>query len=58
MAEQLACPTALAGERVDRVVALLTGWSRGEVQALVEAGAVLVDGGARDEEPPARGRRA
>jgi 23S rRNA pseudouridine1911/1915/1917 synthase len=44
MAEQLAVPEALAGERVDRAVALLTGWTRSEVQALVEAGAVLVDG--------------
>jgi 23S rRNA pseudouridine1911/1915/1917 synthase len=40
----LGVPEALAGERVDRAVALLTGWSRGEVQALVEAGAVLVGG--------------
>lgn len=44
MAEQLAVPESLAGERVDRAVALLTGWTRREVQALVEAGAVLVDG--------------
>ncbi len=35
---------SLAGERLDRAVALLTGWSRAEVQALVRAGAVLVDG--------------
>ncbi len=44
MAEELPVPSALAGERVDRAVALLTGWSRSEVQTLVEAGAVLVDG--------------
>src|SRR5438876_6325299 len=44
MAEQLAVPDALAGERLDRAVALLTGWTRREVQQLVEAGAVLVDG--------------
>ncbi len=44
MAEQLAVPDALAGERVDRAVALLTGWTRREVQQLIEAGAVLVDG--------------
>lgn len=44
MAEQLAVPEALAGERLDRAVALLTGWTRREVQDLVEAGAVLVDG--------------
>ena len=46
MAEEFAVPEALAGERVDRAVALLTGWTRSEVQALVEAGAVLVDGSA------------
>jgi 23S rRNA pseudouridine1911/1915/1917 synthase len=34
----------LAGERIDRAVALLTGWTRSEVQALVEEGSVLVDG--------------
>jgi 23S rRNA pseudouridine1911/1915/1917 synthase len=44
MAEPLAVPEALAGERVDRAVALLTGWTRREVQDLLEAGAVLVDG--------------
>ena len=44
MAEELPVPPALAGERIDRAVALLTGWSRSEVQTLVEAGAVLVDG--------------
>ena len=37
-------PEVMAGERADRVVALLTGLSRGEVAAMVEAGAVLVDG--------------
>lgn len=37
-------PEALAGERVDRVVSMLTGRSRAEVAELVEAGAVLVDG--------------
>jgi 23S rRNA pseudouridine1911/1915/1917 synthase len=37
-------PPALEGERVDRAVALLTGWSRGDVQDLVQQGAVLVDG--------------
>jgi 23S rRNA pseudouridine1911/1915/1917 synthase len=42
--EPLAVPDALAGERVDRAVALLTGWTRREVQDLVAAGAVLVDG--------------
>jgi 23S rRNA pseudouridine1911/1915/1917 synthase len=44
VAEQLAVPEALAGERLDRAVALLTGWTRSEVQELVEQGAVLVDG--------------
>ena len=44
-------PEALAGERVDRAVALLTGWTRGEVQDLIEAGAVLVDGERVVEEP-------
>jgi 23S rRNA pseudouridine1911/1915/1917 synthase len=37
-------PEALAGERVDRVVALLTGLSRREVDALVAGGSVRVDG--------------
>jgi len=44
VAEPLVVPEALAGERLDRAVALLTGWTRREVQDLVEAGAVLVDG--------------
>ena len=42
--EEFAVPDALAGERIDRAVALLTGWTRSEVQALVDAGSVLVDG--------------
>src|SRR6185503_6369482 len=42
--EPLAVPTTLAGERVDRAVALLTGWSRAEVQDLVERQQVLVEG--------------
>ena len=37
-------PATLAGERVDRAVALLTGWSRAEVQVLIDDGAVQVDG--------------
>jgi 23S rRNA pseudouridine1911/1915/1917 synthase len=37
-------PAALDGERVDRAVALLTGWPRSAVQALLEAGDVLVGG--------------
>jgi 23S rRNA pseudouridine1911/1915/1917 synthase len=37
-------PAALAGERVDRVVAMITGISRAEVAGLVEQGRVTVDG--------------
>ncbi len=37
-------PEAMAGERVDRIVAMITGASRSEVAALVDAGAVLVGG--------------
>ena len=37
-------PAALAGERLDRVVSLLTGCSRSESAALIAAGAVTVDG--------------
>jgi 23S rRNA pseudouridine1911/1915/1917 synthase len=44
VAEQLPVPESLSGERLDRAVALLTGWTRSEVQQLVEAGAVLLDG--------------
>jgi 23S rRNA pseudouridine1911/1915/1917 synthase len=36
-------PDAMAGERVDRVVAMVTGLSRTEVAGLVDAGAVRVD---------------
>lgn len=39
-------PAALAGQRVDRVVALITGCSRAEASALVEGAQVLVDGAA------------
>ncbi len=45
-------PASLAGERVDRAVALLTGWTRGEVQDLIADGLVLVAGG-----PVAKSRR-
>jgi 23S rRNA pseudouridine1911/1915/1917 synthase len=44
VAEEFEVPESLAGERLDRTLAMLTGWSRSEVQALVEAGSVLVDG--------------
>ncbi|MEZ5204845.1 MAG: RluA family pseudouridine synthase [Acidimicrobiales bacterium] len=37
-------PSALAGERVDRVVAMVTEVSRTEATRLVQAGEVLVDG--------------
>jgi len=37
-------PAALSGQRVDRVVAMLTGLSRSEATELVAAGAVQVDG--------------
>jgi 23S rRNA pseudouridine1911/1915/1917 synthase len=37
-------PEAMRGERLDRIVAMVTGISRAESAALVEAGAVLVDG--------------
>jgi 23S rRNA pseudouridine1911/1915/1917 synthase len=36
-------PPALAGERLDRVVAMLTGISRAEAAALVDRGAVTLD---------------
>ncbi len=36
-------PEPLAGERVDRAVAFLTGWTRADAEALVAAGAVTVD---------------
>ena len=36
-------PPALAGERLDRVVAMLTGASRSEAAALVDRGAVTLD---------------
>ncbi len=41
---ELAVPAALAGERLDRGLALLTGWSRAEVARLIDDGAVLVGG--------------
>jgi 23S rRNA pseudouridine1911/1915/1917 synthase len=37
-------PEAMAGERVDRIVAMVTGVSRASVAALIDAGAVLVRG--------------
>jgi 23S rRNA pseudouridine1911/1915/1917 synthase len=42
--ETFTVPAVLAGERLDRAVATLTGWSRAEVADLCAAGSVLVDG--------------
>jgi 23S rRNA pseudouridine1911/1915/1917 synthase len=42
--EPIVVPGVLAGERVDRAVALLTGWSRADVQSLLEHDDVLVNG--------------
>jgi 23S rRNA pseudouridine1911/1915/1917 synthase len=42
--EPFSVPSALVGERVDRAIAMLTGWSRAEVQVLAAEGAVVVDG--------------
>ncbi|HTC80545.1 MAG TPA: RluA family pseudouridine synthase [Acidimicrobiia bacterium] len=50
--KQFPVPASLAGERVDRALALLTGWSRADVAVLVEAGAVRVGG-----QPVAKSRR-
>jgi 23S rRNA pseudouridine1911/1915/1917 synthase len=44
MTESMEVPATLAGERVDRAVALLTGWSRAEVQVLIDAGSIQVGG--------------
>ena len=45
-------PASLAGERIDRAVALLTGWSRSDVATLIEDGAVRIGG-----QPVAKSRR-
>jgi 23S rRNA pseudouridine1911/1915/1917 synthase len=42
--ESFVVPAALEGERLDRAVALLTGWPRAAVQTLLDDGSVLVDG--------------
>jgi 23S rRNA pseudouridine1911/1915/1917 synthase len=44
MPEAMVVPPSFAGERVDRAIALLTGWSRREVRDLVRGDAVLVEG--------------
>jgi len=41
---ELVVPATLAGERLDRALALLTGWSRAEVARMIDDGAVLVAG--------------
>jgi 23S rRNA pseudouridine1911/1915/1917 synthase len=50
--DRWAVPASLAGERVDRAVALLTGWSRSDVATLIEEGAVRIGG-----QPVAKSRR-
>lgn len=42
--EPLVVPPALEGERLDRALALITGWTRSAVQHLVDDGLVLVAG--------------
>ena len=37
-------PATLEGERIDSAVALITGWSRADVQALLARDAIVVDG--------------
>ncbi len=44
MSDGIAVPATLEGERVDRAVALLTGWSRADVQALLARDAIVIDG--------------
>ena len=44
MSEQYEVPATLAGERVDRALALITGWTRVDVQALIGEGLVEIDG--------------
>jgi 23S rRNA pseudouridine1911/1915/1917 synthase len=44
VSEALRVPASLEGERVDRALALLTGWQRSQVQTLIERDDVLVDG--------------
>jgi 23S rRNA pseudouridine1911/1915/1917 synthase len=44
VSEPIPVPGTLAGERIDRAVALLTGWTRGDVQALLARDAIVVDG--------------
>ena len=37
-------PVALDGDRIDRALSFITGWSRGAVQQLIDSGEILVDG--------------
>src|SRR4029079_18182426 len=56
VSEPIPVPGTLAGERIDRAVALLTGWSRADVQDLLARDAIVVDrrpGGERHR--PGRG---
>jgi 23S rRNA pseudouridine1911/1915/1917 synthase len=50
--DPIVVPSSLSGERVDRALALITGWSRAAVADLVAAELVLVDG-----RPVTRSRR-
>jgi 23S rRNA pseudouridine1911/1915/1917 synthase len=50
--ESFVVPDTLDGERVDRAVALVSGWARADVQVLIERGDVRVGG-----EPVAKSRR-
>ncbi len=44
MSEPIPVPGPLEGVRIDRAVALLTGWSRADVQDLLARDAIVVDG--------------
>ena len=44
MSDAIPVPATLDGERVDRAIALITGWSRGDVQTLLARDAIVVDG--------------
>jgi 23S rRNA pseudouridine1911/1915/1917 synthase len=44
VSEPIVVPSTLDGERVDRAIALITGWSRADVQALLARDAIEVDG--------------
>jgi len=44
VSDPIAVPATLDGERIDRAVAFLTGWSRADVQALLARDAIVIDG--------------